>query len=199
MALEVLSSVCSKCRENKPRSEFSVDRSKSRGITYQCKSCRGVKNKIWRAGNKAHLNLYYIQNKNKFSDRDKVYKAKNREKLNAQQNARREKNPDFYRFRVNYWRERNKDYDAFRQRTRRALKEFAIPKWVDMEKISRFYAEAKRLTAETGIQHHVDHMVPLKSPYVCGLHVHDNLRVVPWIENLKKRNLWWPDMPRIEQ
>jgi len=70
-----------------------------------------------------------------------------------------------------------------------------IPRWADPEKIRRVYLEAWRLTMNTGIKHHVDHIVPLHSRIVCGFHTHDNLRAVPKSVNLTKGNRHWPDMP----
>lgn len=40
----------------------------------------------------------------------------------------------------------------------------------------------------TGIEWHVDHVVPLKGKLVCGLHVWTNLRVIPKTLNLRKGN-----------
>lgn len=71
----------------------------------------------------------------------------------------------------------------------------ATPKWADVEKIMSVYAEAARLTRETGIVHHVDHIVPMKSKIVCGLHWEENLRVLTRSENCSKNNRYWPDMP----
>lgn len=62
----------------------------------------------------------------------------------------------------------------------------ATPKWADWDKIAAVYGERDRLTAETGIPHHVDHIEPLAGKTVCGLHVHWNLRAIPAIDNMKK-------------
>jgi hypothetical protein len=72
---------------------------------------------------------------------------------------------------------------------RRAVKKKAAPKWADKNIIKELYTRAKLLGLE------VDHIVPLNSPIVCGLHTPDNLELVSRIENRKKGNRVWPDMP----
>lgn len=71
----------------------------------------------------------------------------------------------------------------------------ATPPWADRAAIRAKWEESKRRTAETGVQHSVDHIVPLVHPLVCGLHVPWNLRVIPLADNMRKSNAHWPDMP----
>jgi hypothetical protein len=75
-----------------------------------------------------------------------------------------------------------------REAARRAQKMRAMPRWASRVAIEAKYEEAYRKTQETGQAWHVDHIVPLVSDVVCGLHCEANLRVIPWLENLKKGN-----------
>jgi hypothetical protein len=72
--------------------------------------------------------------------------------------------------------------------TRRAAKLRRTPPWADLVAIEAVYAEARRLTAETGVQHDVDHDVPLQGLLVSGLHVPANLKILTGSENSRKRN-----------
>lgn len=78
---------------------------------------------------------------------------------------------------------------------RRAAKLQATVRWANTDKVADFYAQAQKLSREQGIVYHVDHIVPLTSKLVCGLHNEFNLQLLPGPENLRKRNRHWPDMP----
>ena len=69
----------------------------------------------------------------------------------------------------------------------------SFPPWVDRKALRRLWEECRRLEVETGIKHVLDHKVPLKHPYVCGLTVPWNLRVVPKTCNDSKGNKWHQD------
>lgn len=65
--------------------------------------------------------------------------------------------------------------------------------WADFDKIRAVYREADRLTQQTGVKHHVDHVIPLNHPRVCGLHVDYNLRPIPAGPNMSRGNDWCPE------
>ncbi len=68
----------------------------------------------------------------------------------------------------------------------------ATPEWLTAEHKTymRLFAAYAH---ERGLE--VDHIVPLKSDLVCGLHVPWNLQAICRQDHNKKGNLWWPDSP----
>ena len=66
-----------------------------------------------------------------------------------------------------------------------------IPKWVDKDHmwlIKEAYELAQLRTKQFGFSWHVDHIVPIQGELVSGLHVIENLQVIPGVENIKKKN-----------
>lgn len=73
-------------------------------------------------------------------------------------------------------------------RLRQSRKMQATPAWADLTAIKALYKQAAQLRKRTGEAWHVDHVIPLKHPFVCGLHVHANLQVIPARANQSKGN-----------
>ena len=89
------------------------------------------------------------------------------------------------------WARRNKAHISAKRALQRARLLQRTPKWLtadDKSRMRRVYEEAARRTRATGVPHHVDHIYPLNGLTVSGLHVPDNLRVVPAAVNLAKGN-----------
>ena len=63
------------------------------------------------------------------------------------------------------------------------------PTWFDVEKeqIAKLYKEAHEFR-NTGIDVHVDHIIPLQGKLVSGLHTLANLQILKAAENLSKHN-----------
>ena len=71
----------------------------------------------------------------------------------------------------------------------------AWPDWcAEHPEFKEIYAECKR-RRDAGEDVHVDHIVPISSDIVSGLHVPWNLQVISAEENYQKSNKWWPDCP----
>jgi hypothetical protein len=173
---------CSVCREEKPLIDFSVRRASQDGLSYFCRPCGWERARAWRALNRGRHRASVA-----------AWQKANRDRVNLRSKAWREKNRERRAAVVRNWAQRNPEKITEALARRRA--KIFTPAWADRKKIAAFYREAKRLEKETGIKYHVDHIVPLNSDLVCGLHVECNLQVIPARENVLKRNLAWPDMP----
>lgn len=155
---------CPSCDAVKPASEFGNDRSRSTGRKAHCKVCVKVKLYAWRAGNKPKVaainNRLYVKQKPQRIATTKKWQKDNPERTAAIRN------------------------NAL---ARRRAKMHALGKIFSKENRA-FYEMARRLTACTGIKHHVDHIEPLNGKDRSGLHVPWNLRVIPASVNQAKGN-----------
>ena len=162
--------------------------------------------KEWRAKNKAKSAAYRKANAEKRRLQHAAWVAENRDRARELHREWSSKNRDKTRLKCKLWYENNREYarqsmagyeKANRSKVnaiwarKRAARANATPDWLTLEhhrQIEAVYAEAQRLSRETGIAHHVDHIVPLQGSAICGLHVPWNLRAIPAVENLKKHN-----------
>lgn len=128
----------------------------------------------------------------------RVYARQNRAAARARRAAWMENNPSGQRSITRRAYVKRKDYYYAANAKRRAAKYQAIPSWYGEldELVMQEAADlAKRRKAATGFKWHTDHIVPLCSKLVCGLHVYNNIQVIPAVLNHRKGNRFWPDMP----
>lgn len=175
----------------------------------------------WAAKNKEHLReyrkKYYAANRDKALQYAQQWAEQNRDKARAAKQRYADANKEYNRERARQyritspvpgastarwrannavkkaainkqWKEANRHRVRESRARRRACETRSTPTWADVNAMAAIYA-----SCPSG--HHVDHVVPLRSKLVCGLHCEANLRVVPARDNLVKGNKEWPDMP----
>lgn len=126
--------------------------------------------------------------------REREYYASRSEEIAAQKRALRAKKPEAVKAaRDKYNRsELGRSLMLVRKHERRAREICATPNWSDRESVAQMF-EVARVLSRSGVRFSVDHVIPLKNKKVCGLHVHDNLQVMPLLQNIRKLNRFDPE------
>lgn len=190
---------CTRCLEVKPYGAFGARKGPPGSLVSSCRACRCAISKDYVSRNseavKAVQKKYYAENMD--SER-----AKARAGYYANLEDNRERSRGFYHANKQAsqashkaWAAKNYHVVLAHNAKRRATLIGRTPSWANAFFISEIYDLAKKRDAVTGVKWHVDHIVPLVSKLVCGLHVEHNLQVIPAEENLSKHNRFWPDMP----
>mgnify|MGYP001617069862 FL=1 len=152
----------------------------------------------WRSKNLDRLRAAYRKryhaDPQKFREKNKDYHERNRDRMNEKSRSYRIANLEKMRVLGREWHAQNTERDLAANARRRAAHAKATPMWANRFFIEEAYRLAELRTRVLGYPWHVDHIVPLRSPLVCGLHVENNLRVIPGIENSRKGNRHWPNM-----
>jgi len=125
----------------------------------RCPRCVGHRRSIKKKYNNTEKRKQYM----------KMYASDNREKINAKNAKYKKTKKGKITNRISCGRRRQK------QKCPLSLG--------DREQIKLIYEECYRITQETGIPHHVDHIIPLA---LGGLHHPSNLQILTAEENLKK-------------
>lgn len=139
---------------------------------------------------KARKHAYYAARPEQRALEQAAYYAANKERIGSYRSVNKEKLSRYF----SDYRKRNRIAIRAKVARYRAACLLATPKWANHFFIEEIYDLAMRRTAMTGFDWHVDHIVPLQSKSVCGLHVEHNLQVIPAALNFSKGNHRWPDM-----
>ena len=162
--------VCSKCKIEKPLTEYCKDKKVKDGFSIYCKKCKSEYDKKWRENNREKWKKSVLK-----------YKEKNRETIAEKSRLYRKENLDKTRVSQRNWREKNPNYGKLsRQRRKARLKEATIENfsyeelldfWIENEINYKecFYCEKEMLEGPE----HIDHYYPLAKG---GTHERANLR-----------------------
>ena len=156
---------CKHCNQEKNLSDFYKAKTSKDGHHSNCKVCHSIYNK----------KKYYANHEDNRIRLSKYYED-NHEKEKAARREHYQKNKSTYLF--NFYKREER------------LKE-ATPDWLTefmLSNIKQIYQKRQEISQLTGIEHHVDHIVPIQGENVCGLHVPWNLQIITAEENLKKSN-----------
>lgn len=191
---------CNLCLQQKSLGAFRRRKDSADGLSHRCKDCLKSSEDAWRQRNKeranrsrkewarknpqkrkATLHRYFQENQEKERIRAVLYRLANREKSNAA---------------ASNWSRNNSGARNAITARRRAAKLQRTPKWLtkaDYLQMRLLYELAQGLEIETGVPHHVDHVIPLQGELVSGLHVPGNLQILSSKENCAKSNRWVVD------
>lgn len=162
-----------------------------------CKEC--IKNRAaqWYANNKsralANVARYRIDHKEESNALKKAWAVKNKHAASVTRKKYAEKYPERRKASKLSWYLKNPERYTEYASQRRATKLNSTPAWANKFFMQEIYSLARLRTKVMGFKWHVDHIVPLKSDVVCGLHCEQNLQVIPASSNLAKHNRVWPD------
>jgi hypothetical protein len=212
---------CSKCGERKPRDAFNKSAARKDGLQPRCKACLFAYREANRSRELARAQAWAAENADRVREHKRAWVARNPDKVTAA----REKDRPQARARNRTWYARHRDQILAKKREftaqnperkqawnqayavrfperinaltalRRARRHQATPGWGCPTATAVLYAQAKVLSAVFGVDLEVDHVVPIHSKIVCGLHCTDNLQLLASDDNTAKGNRHWPDMP----
>lgn len=184
MPERLTSTICAKCGSDE---RFRIRPGRPSG---QCKACHRDRQRAWidTDAGKAAKAANYRANRARNIEYSKSRAAQNPERNAAYSRRDYAKNADKRRTAKKASYDANKTPYVLRAIHRQEHIKRATPFWVDIAAIKAIYVEARRLTMTTGVEHHVDHVAPLRGRVVWGLHIPENLRIVTAEENLRKSN-----------
>jgi hypothetical protein len=185
--------LCKRCQRWKAFTDYHCNRAARDGRRDVCKACAIAKTRAWQRENP--------EQRQQWEDTHRETRlARKRQQYHQDAPAQRQRtrqwralNPDTFKQAVRRWAVAHRDRCAAYIRERRRMEAQAML-GCHKRDLRPIYDQAVALTRQTGIRHNVDHIVPLRHPLVCGLHVPANLQVLTAEQNRLKHNSFTPLM-----
>lgn len=182
---------CKGCQASKPLDAYYANKACALGVTTFCKSCTAEKRKADRAANPEKYKAWEDADRQRNGEarraRHKDWASRNKHWLSEYNKKLYSEKREFILAQKKEYRQANLDKIYVMNGDRRAIERKARLRSACPKAMADMYRLARKMTKETGIPHHVDHIVPLKGKTVCGLHVEWNMRVITAAENIAKR------------
>lgn len=175
-----MSKTCINCDILKPLDSFYKQKTGYLGYRSQCRDCLNFKRR----------ENYKVEFE-KINEVNHDWYRNNTEQRLASMRVYRDLNPNIIKSGIIDWVERNRGLKNSINACYKAAKIQRTPRWLskkDKEVITMFYEFASELSIQTGIEYHVDHIIPLQGKNISGLHVPSNLQFLTESENCIKSN-----------
>lgn len=205
-----MNKTCSQCKRNLSQDAFNKNKTEKDGLQRHCKDCRKAHYQINRSAIIAKVSAHNKKRKVEKSLYDKIRRELKKDQLKeyernrsslpkrrelvlkwAKQNPEKRKEISKKSFKK-HWPEtykRNKHLYLIAASKRRAILTNAQPKW--FSELDYFVLQESALLVDlrekfTGIKWEIDHIIPLKHKFACGLHSAHNIQVIPMAFNRSK-------------
>ena len=178
------------CANPNCNKEIIGRRSDAHSCSLECsKKVKWIREKAKNIDRSEYIRQHYLKNKERIKKRIQDYELKNKEKIALRRKLQRIRDVEQYKkiskqSKLRYIINNKEKYilqNKIQCAKRRASKLNATPKFVNLDKIKEIYKNCPK-------GYEVDHIIPLRSKIVCGLHVHWNLQYLTPSDNLKKSN-----------
>jgi hypothetical protein len=192
-----LQKLCCKCHVLKNAEDFYANKRVKDGLNSFCILCHKEDSQARKRKNRADVDFRLAEQKYK-----KQYREKNRDAHKAYMQKWHSENSEqqilyrseYRKYNSNYfleYRKNNRHKLTAKSRKRQIALINRTPNWLrhdDYWMMEQAYEIAALRTKMFGFAWHVDHKIPLLGKRVSGLHVPENLQVIPAQDNISKSN-----------